>query len=95
MVEVAVAKDPLTLDLVQVTIRFAVLTGLLLASASWAVMVTLLPAAGLLVEEVTIYLVAAPAKVDGNAAVITPELAGLVAVAPATVKKFAPTPVKV
>ena len=94
--EVAVPKDPLTLDLVQVTIRFGVLTGLLLASANWAVMVTLLPAAGLLVEEVTMYVVAAPAKVDGNAAVITPELAGLVGVVtPATVKKFAPTPVKV
>ena len=34
--------------------------------------------------------------VTGKAAVTTPELTGLVAlVAPATVKKFAPTPVKV
>ena len=36
------------------------------------------------------------AAVAGNIAVTTPELAGLVAVvAPATVKKFAATPVKV
>ena len=34
VLEVAVAKDPLALDLVQVTVKPAVLTGLLLASAS-------------------------------------------------------------
>ena len=35
------------------------------------------------------------AEVDGKTAVTTPELIGLVAVAPATVKKLAATPVKV
>jgi hypothetical protein len=35
------------------------------------------------------------AGVAGNTAVTTPEPAGFVAVAPTTVKKFAPTPAKV
>ena len=46
VVEVAKAKDPLVLDLLQVTTFPAVATGLPSTSASWAVMVTVEPAAG-------------------------------------------------
>ena len=60
---VAVAKDPFAFDLLQVTVKPAVLTGLLLASASWAVIFAVAPAVGVLLLEVTRYFVAAPTAV--------------------------------
>ena len=60
VVEVAVANVPLPFDLDQVTVKPAVETALLLASASWAVIVTSEPAAGARLEEVTKYFVAVP-----------------------------------
>ena len=60
---VAVAKDPFAFDLLQVTVKLAVLTGLLLASASWAVIFAVAPAVGVLLLEVTRYFVAAPTAV--------------------------------
>ena len=63
VVLVAVANEPLALDFVHVTVNPAVETELLLASASCAVIVTLAPATGLLVEDVTTYFVAAPTAV--------------------------------
>ena len=50
---VAAENDPFTSDLVHVTTLPAVLTALLCASTSCAVMVTLLPAAGVVLLEVT------------------------------------------
>src|SRR5438067_1487737 len=62
VVLVALAKEPLALLFVQVTVLPAVATALPLASASCAVMVTLLPAVGAYPEDVTTYCVAAPVR---------------------------------
>jgi hypothetical protein len=63
VVLVAAAKDPLAFVLLHVTILPDVLMELLFTSESCAVIVTVLPAAGLLLLEVTMYFVAAPATV--------------------------------
>ena len=86
--EVAVAKDPLALDLVHVRVNPAVLTGLLFASDNWAVMVTLLPATGELLDEVTRYFVAVPTTVVMVAVVpvrLPPSVAVMVVAVPAAV----------
>jgi len=61
VVDVAVAKDPLALLLLQVTVLPEVATAFPLASVSWAEIVTAAPAVGEYVDEVTMYLLAAPA----------------------------------
>jgi hypothetical protein len=63
VVEVAIAKEPLALDLLQVTVLPAVLTALPLASESWAEIVTADPAVGEVLAEDTKYLLAAPAVI--------------------------------
>jgi len=63
VVDVAEAKDPLALLLLQVTVLPEVATALPLASVSWAVIVTAAPAVGEYVDEVTTYLLAAPAVI--------------------------------
>ena len=60
VVDVAVAKDPLALLLLQVTVLPEVATAFPLASVSWAEIVIAAPAAGEYVDEVTTYLLAAP-----------------------------------
>ena len=60
VVLVPVAKDPFTFDFVQVTTSLAVSRALPLASASCALIVTVDPAAGLEMLEVTMYLLASP-----------------------------------
>ena len=61
VVEVVVAKEPLALDLLQVTVLPAVLIALPLISVSWAEIVTDDPAAGEVLDEVTKYSFSAPA----------------------------------
>ena len=60
VVDVAVAKDPLALLLLQVTVLPEVATAFPLASVSWAEIVIAAPAVGEYVDEVTTYLLAAP-----------------------------------
>ena len=63
VVDVAVAKDPLALLLLQVTVLPEVATAFPLASVSWAEIVIAAPAVGEYVDEVTTYLLAAPVAV--------------------------------
>jgi hypothetical protein len=53
------------------------------------------PATGAVTPGIAAMFIIPGAGVAGNTAVTTPELTALAAVAPATVKKFAPTPFKV
>ena len=77
VVLVAVAKDPLLFDLVQVTISPAIATGLLLASASCAETVTPAPATGEYPLEVTRYFVATTTVVSVPSVKLQPETVAL------------------
>lgn len=61
VLDVPAEKEPFALDFVHVTVTPFVATALLLASASWALIVTLLPATGEVLLDVTMYLLATPA----------------------------------
>ena len=71
VVLVGESNEPPLPVLLQVTVLPAVGTGLLLASANCAVIVTAVPATGLLLLDVTRYFVAVPASV--NVALVTAE----------------------
>lgn len=89
VVDVAEPKlPPLVLD--QVTVLPAVATELLLASASWAVIVTLPPAVGVALDDVTRYLVAVPevpvaVKPTGSPVSTMPATVACMELAPAVV----------
>ena len=85
VVLVELAKDPFVPVLLQVITLPGILTGLPYASASWAVMVTAVPATGLLLFEVTIYFDAAPAVI----------LNAVLTTVPAEVDTVFPVPVNV
>jgi hypothetical protein len=79
VVDVAAEKEPLASDLVHVTTCPLVVTGLLFASASCAVIVTPLPATGPVELELTRYFVAPPAV---NVTVASPLVIALPPIVP-------------